>query len=71
MESALRAFSDEIRATALKDGQNVSNAAVYVNYALFRTPLNNLYGKNVERLHGISEDYDPHDVMGLAGDWKF
>ena len=71
MASALRQFSDTIRSIALADGQNVSDAAVYPNYALYGTPLKDLYGANVERLRKIRASIDPEDVMGLAGGWKF
>ena len=71
MASALRQISDTIRTTALADGQNVSDAAVYVNYALYGTPLKDIYGGNVERLREIRAAIDPEDVMGLSGGWKF
>ncbi|KAF8486357.1 FAD-binding domain-containing protein [Russula ochroleuca] len=58
-------------ATSLADGQNVSRAALYPNYALFGTPLEDMYGGNVERLQKIKAAVDPEDVMGLAGGWKF
>jgi hypothetical protein len=32
------------------------------------TPLEAMYG---ERLREIKKRYDPEDVMGLAGGWKF
>jgi hypothetical protein len=69
--SALRKESAAIRAVALADGQNVSHAAVYVNYALFDTPLEDIYGQNVPRLRKIRAAIDPEDVMGLAGGFKF
>ena len=71
MANALRQISDAIHVAALTDGQNVSHAAVYVNYALFGTPLEDMYGGNVERLRKIRAVIDPEDVMGLAGGWKF
>jgi hypothetical protein len=71
MAFALRNISNTIHATALADGQNVSHAAVYVNYALFGTPLKDMYGGNVERLRQIRAAIDPEDVMGLTGGWKF
>jgi hypothetical protein len=71
MTSALRQISHAIRAAVLADGQNVSHAAKYVNYALFGTPLEDLYGENVKRLRKIRSAIDPEDVMGLAGGWKF
>ena len=71
MASALRNISDTIHAVALADGQNVSHAAIYPNNALFGTPLEDMYGGNVERLRQIRAAIDPEDVMGLAGGWKF
>jgi hypothetical protein len=71
MAIALRNMSKTINAAALADGQNVSHAAAYGNYALFGRPLEDLYGGNVERLRKIRAAIGPEDVMGLAGGWKF
>jgi N-acetylglucosamine kinase-like BadF-type ATPase len=71
MACALRNMSDAIRTAALADGQNVSHAAKYVNYALFSTPLKDMYGGDVERLRKIRAAIDTDDVMGLAGGFKF
>ena len=71
MISALRQMSDAVRAAAVADGQNVAHAAIYPNHALFGTPLEDIYGVNVERLRKIRMVLDPNDVMGLAGGWKF
>ena len=71
MAFALRNISSTIRAIANADGQNVSNAAVYVNDAIFGTPLKDMYGGNVERLRKIRAAIDPDDVMGLTGGFKF
>jgi hypothetical protein len=68
---AMRQQSDALHDAALADGQNVSHASVYVNYALFDTPLEDMYGANVPRLRGIRAEIDPEDVMGLAGGFKF
>ncbi len=48
----------------------MSHAAKYVNYALFGTPLEDIYGGNLERLREIRAAIDPKDVMGLTGGWK-
>ena len=71
MAFALRSISSTIRDVALADGQNVAHAAKYPNYALFGTPLEDMYGGNVERLRKIRAAIDPEDVMGLTGGWKF
>jgi hypothetical protein len=67
----LRNISDTVRDVALTDGRNVSHAAKYPNYALFGTPLEDMYGGNVERLRKIRVAIDQEDVMGLTGGWKF
>jgi hypothetical protein len=71
MPFVVRNISDTIRAVAFADGQNVSHAAKYVNYAVFGTPLEDMYGGNVERLRKIRTSIDPDDVMGLTGGWRF
>ena len=71
MTRALRKSANSLRAAALKDGQDVKKAPVYPNYALFDTPLEDMYGGNVPRLHAVRRAIDPEDVMGLAGGFKF
>ena len=71
MAFALHNITDTVRTAALVDGQNVSHAAVYGNYAIFGTPLEDIYGANVERLRKIRATIDPEDVMSLSGGWKF
>jgi hypothetical protein len=66
----IRNFSETIKSVAIADGQNVSHAAKYVNNALFNTPLEDIYGGNLERLRKIREGFDLDDVMGLAGGWR-
>ncbi|KAH9017326.1 FAD dependent oxidoreductase [Lactarius deliciosus] len=70
VSKGLRNFSDTVTAAAVADGQNVSHAAVYPNYALFNTPLEEIYGANLPRLHVIKKAVDPENVMGLAGGFK-
>ena len=61
-----------LQAHAIDDGQNdVADAAVYPNYAIFDTPLVHLYGANLPRLQAIKAAVDPENVMGLAGGFKF
>jgi hypothetical protein len=71
MPPVARSISDAIRTVALADGQNVSHAAKYPNYATFGTPLEDMYGGNVERLRKIRAAIDPDNVMGLTGGWRF
>ena len=71
MYDNLRALSAELIQEGIKDGQDLEHAARYTNYALFGTPLEQIYGKNVPRLREIKERYDPHRVMDLTGGFKF
>jgi len=71
MADMLRQHTEQARAAVIADGQNISQAAVYVNYALFSTPLEDIYGANLPRLRAIRAEIDPEDVMGLAGGFKF
>jgi hypothetical protein len=67
---ALRQTTNTILAAAIAEGQNIANAALYGNYALFGTPVESLYGTNLPRLRCIREKFDPNNVMALAGGFK-
>jgi len=71
MASVVRHISDTIRDVAIADGQNVQHAAKYMNYAIYGTPLEEMYGGNVERLSKIRASIDPDNVMCLTGGWRF
>jgi hypothetical protein len=71
MADAMRLSAASLVNAGIQDGQDLKNAAPYVNYALFGTPLERMYGENLDRLRKIKKAYDPEDVMGLAGGWKF
>lgn len=67
----MRQSTQHILDVAAAAGQvGVFDAPKYPNYALFDTPAENLFGRNLERLHEIKARIDPHDVMGLAGGFK-
>jgi Berberine and berberine like len=71
MTFALRSFADAIHDVTVADGHNMTHAAKYPNYAIFGTPLEDMYGGNVKRLRSIRAAVDPNDVMKLTGGWKF
>ncbi|KAF8551799.1 FAD-binding domain-containing protein [Imleria badia] len=54
---------------AQSDG-DITNLALYPNYAIFDTPLVDLYGANLPRLQAIKAAVDPDNNMGLAGGFK-
>ncbi len=66
----MRLSAKQITAAAVADGQAIEDVALYPNYALFDTPLERIFGGNVERLKVIKARVDPDDVMGLAGGFK-
>ncbi|KAG6907725.1 hypothetical protein DXG01_007583 [Tephrocybe rancida] len=68
---AARQSITHIREVALSEGQDVANAAVYPNYAIYDTPLEDLYGDTVLALRALKASVDPDNVMGLAGGFKF
>jgi hypothetical protein len=67
----VRSLSASIIEAGIKDGQDLENAAHYSNDALYGTPLEKVYGKNVKRLREIKKKYDPFRVMDLTGGFKF
>jgi hypothetical protein len=67
---AIRLSAASLVEAGIEDGQDLKNAASYVNYAMFGTPLERMYGRHLERLREIRKMYDPENIMGLAGGWK-
>ena len=68
---AIRQSAARIRDVAIQDGQDIANAPLYPNYAMLDTPLSDMYGGNVDKLRWLRRRVDPHNVMGLAGGWRF
>ncbi|KAF8724704.1 hypothetical protein AX14_008667 [Amanita brunnescens Koide BX004] len=68
--NSIKETANRIRNAAIEDGQDIANAPLYPNYAIFDTPLENMYGGNVDRLKALKQAVDPSNVMGLAGGWK-
>ena len=70
MASAIRTSTATLVEAGIQDGQDLKTAAPYTNYAFLRTPVESMYGDNLEWLRAIRRRYDPEDVMRLAGGWK-
>ena len=71
IKGIMKDIANQITAQAVAEGQDVADAFIYSNYALEDTPLEAMYGSNVERLRTIHNAVDPNNVMGLAGGFKF
>ncbi|THH28909.1 hypothetical protein EUX98_g5291 [Antrodiella citrinella] len=72
MFDATTQSSERLTAVAVQSGQKLDSLApLYPNYAIFSTPLEKIYGSNLARLQRIKSVYDPSNVMGQAGGWKF
>ncbi|KAG5640496.1 hypothetical protein DXG03_008325, partial [Asterophora parasitica] len=67
---AARKSAARIRELAIAEGQNVAGAAVYPNYAIYDTPVSELYGSNLPAMQALKARVDPGNVMGLAGGFK-
>ncbi|KAF9505647.1 hypothetical protein BS47DRAFT_1367922 [Hydnum rufescens UP504] len=60
-----------ITAAAQREGQQLADLPLYSNYALADVPLHRLYTANLPRLRRIKMKYDPLNIMGLAGGFRF
>ncbi|KAH8798000.1 FAD dependent oxidoreductase [Flagelloscypha sp. PMI_526] len=67
---AIRQSAEQIKKVAVGEGQNLSKAPLYPNFAIFDTPLEEMYGVNVAKMHEVRDRVDPHRVMDLTGTWK-
>ncbi|KAI0634577.1 FAD-binding domain-containing protein [Trametes polyzona] len=70
MQDAARQSAARLTQVAVEEGQDVADAVLYGNYAIFDTPLERIYGDNLPKLKALKAQYDPENVMGLAGGWK-
>jgi hypothetical protein len=56
---------------AMDEGQKgIDSAPPYPNYAIFDTPLERMYGGNLDRMRSVKARVDPGNVMGLTGGFK-
>lgn len=69
--AAILQSTSTIRSAAIADGQNITDLGLYGNYAIFETPIQDVYGANLPRLKSIQLEVDPNNVMSLAGGFKF
>lgn len=71
INNVMQTSASYLTSLAVSEGQAVSNAPLYPNYAIYDTPLSRMYDDNLSRLQSIKAQYDPDNVMGLTGGWKF
>ncbi|KAK0499173.1 hypothetical protein EDD18DRAFT_1070573 [Armillaria luteobubalina] len=67
-ESEDGVFHDAARHSAERLG--AEGESVYPNYAIYGTPVVDMFGEGVKRMEATRERVDPHDVMLLAGGFK-
>ncbi|KAH8116010.1 FAD-binding domain-containing protein [Phellopilus nigrolimitatus] len=65
--SELKQLSYNIQARAVSEGVSRWDDILYPNYALADSPLELLYGSNLERCKALAAKYDPQRVMSLTG----
>jgi hypothetical protein len=71
MRDTIARSTHYLKTVATAQGQDLSDASVYGNYAAAGTPLEAIYGANLPRLKALKKRVDPANIMGLAGGWKF
>lgn len=71
-QNAARASAATVSNAAIAEGQSsLVGAPVYPNYAIYDTPLSQMYGSNLATLQSLKAAIDPTNVMGLAGGFRF
>ncbi|KAL5476649.1 hypothetical protein ACEPAI_2835 [Sanghuangporus weigelae] len=65
--SSMKEFSLNIQVEAVAEGVSRWDDILYPNYALDGTPLELMYGSNVEKLQKVAAKYDPRGIMKLTG----
>jgi len=70
--SALKSFATTVHHEATAEGQALDTGSNirYPNYALGDTPVEEIWGENLERLRTIKKAVDPENVMGWTGGFK-
>lgn len=67
----MKGMASRLRAAAISQGQNIpKDAPTYPNYALYDTPIEQIFGSNLPKLRNLKKEIDPMNVMGLAGGFK-
>jgi hypothetical protein len=69
--NAVRSSAKILFDIAQSEGQSLQGVPLYPNYAIYGTPLTDIYGSNLPRLRRLQSEVDPQNVMALAGGWKF
>lgn len=68
---ALQETVAKIKSDAEAEGQVLADASLYPNLPIIGTPIEEMYGKNLEVLRAVRAQYDPHRAMDLTGGWHF
>ena len=66
----MKGILQRLRKAALELGCTSNTAPADPNHSLAETPLSAIYGKNLERLVELRQEYDPHRVMDRTGGFR-
>ncbi|KZT39730.1 FAD-binding domain-containing protein [Sistotremastrum suecicum HHB10207 ss-3] len=66
----LKTMLDNLRHVALREGITKEDVPYYANYSPGTTPVEEIYRTNVRDIGKWRKQYDPADVMGLAGGFR-
>ncbi|EKM57311.1 uncharacterized protein PHACADRAFT_255010 [Phanerochaete carnosa HHB-10118-sp] len=70
MQAATVQSAAHLKAVATSEGQDISDAPLYGNYAIAGTPVEQIFGDSLPRMRATKERVDPQNIMGLTGGWK-
>jgi hypothetical protein len=68
---AIQTSAKYLQKIAAQEHPDVLGYPKYPHWAIYGTPVEEIYGPNLPKLRSIKRKYDPHNLMGLAGGWKF
>lgn len=68
---AVKDSANAVQEVAIAQGQSSADAILYNNYAQTGTDLTLLYGANLATLRQLRAQFDPDNLLGLTGGWRF
>ncbi|KZT01207.1 FAD dependent oxidoreductase [Laetiporus sulphureus 93-53] len=69
MHDAIVQSATNLTNVATAEGQSLTSAPHYPNYAIYSTSLEEIYGTALPEMYALKATYDPDNVMSLSGGW--